>query len=155
MSERKIFHAEDGKPGFEFSVCVFMDVLGFAESQKKSFENKTGLKEFQRFYSIIRSELDHLNRQRNEFADDPLWELKVFTDNIVLGYPIGDGEIQHAESEIGWATTAISYQLAMAREGYFVRGGLFPASTRLMDTSRRDVIFFKHEGRRKNQSRRC
>jgi hypothetical protein len=121
---RKNFQTDDGKPLFELSICVFMDVLGFAASQKNSFQNKSGLEEFQRFYSVIKSELDRMNELQNSFTTGgkPMWELKVFTDNMVLGYPLFTPD---AESEIGHTITNVAdYQLAMAREGYFVRGGL-------------------------------
>lgn len=102
-----------------------MDVLGFADSQKESFKNEKGQEEFQRFYSVIRRELDSMNEMHTDPDGDRDWELKVFTDNIVLGYPIWEGHLDHAEPEIGSAVFDIArYQLGMAREGYFVRGGL-------------------------------
>jgi hypothetical protein len=127
VKPRRIFHDEDEKPAFEFSVCVFMDVLGFKDLQKHSFTtDDAALAEFKRFYGVIRSELESMNQLRACLGtDQPLWELKAFTDNIALGFPIRGHVEQHAESEIGRAASSIAgYQLAMAREGYFVRGGL-------------------------------
>jgi len=55
-------------------------------------------------------------------ADHSMYQLKVFTDNIVLGYPFYS---EDGESEFGHTIWAIKqYQLGMALEGFFIRGGL-------------------------------
>ena len=57
--------------------------------------------------------------------EDSYWRLKVFTDNILLGYPLHSNELLHAEPEVFLAATHIAhYQLEMAREGFFIRGGI-------------------------------
>jgi hypothetical protein len=50
------------------------------------------------------------------------WGVKVFTDNIVIGFPIWSGD---GEGEFGSIVFTIGqYQYAMAKAGFFVRGGL-------------------------------
>lgn len=48
-------------PVLEKSACVLMDVLGFVERQKASFQNGAEAREFEQFYKIARREGDALN----------------------------------------------------------------------------------------------
>jgi len=106
-----------------------MDVLGFEAKQLASIKAGSAEAEFQRFYGTVSRELQGLNATADDPANAP-WRLKVFTDNIVIGYPLRDN---HAESVICEVTQRISqYQLRMARDGYFVRGGL-ASGTLFMD----------------------
>jgi hypothetical protein len=121
MRQPELFKSAKGEPAFETSVCIFMDVLGFVEAQKRSFREGRGQTDFQRFYSSVKRELQTLNESEYD-PSNPSWRLKIFTDNIVLGYPLRN---DHHESVIGNVAMDISrYQLGMARDGYFVRGGM-------------------------------
>ncbi len=104
------------------SYCVFMDVLGFGKMVADSFNTDNPETLFDQFYQVISSQVKNLTKHRWRAKAQSLWELKVFTDNIVLGYPVfsseGELEFSHIVSEIA------DYQLAMALEGFFVRGGL-------------------------------
>lgn len=63
-------------------------------------------------------------------SDADIFELKAFTDNIVIGWPIHND----AEFEIGTASTCLAqFQLQMAIEGFFVRGALAVGPTYIDD----------------------
>jgi hypothetical protein len=50
-----------------------------------------------------------------------MWDAKVFTDNIVLGYALWSG---HGENEFGNVLMqVIEFQMSVALNGHFVRGG--------------------------------
>ena len=102
---------------------VFADVLGFAETQKQTFGTDVEFSHFKEFYSLIREQLSSLNEVGSGYIHGkPKWEMKVFTDNIVLGFPL----LTH-DAELEIATIVLSlapYQLALARRGFFVRGGI-------------------------------
>ena len=99
MSSHKKFYTPDGKPSFEHCICVFMDVLGSVERQK-SLQAEAALEEFQQFYSVISREVQNMNKWGAGTDEDSFWRLKVFTDNILLGYPLNSNELLHAEPEV-------------------------------------------------------
>jgi hypothetical protein len=98
-----------------------MDVLGFNQIVEEGFkgDNPEGI--FKQFYQVISEQVQilHSHREDNEL---PSWEIKVFTDNIVLGYPVSSPEGEREFSDI--VAEVADYQLAMALNGFFVRGGL-------------------------------
>ena len=104
------------------SYCVFMDVLGFHQIVKESFEAASPEPSFNRFYGVITEQVQDLRGRRGDDGQSPGWEMKVFTDNIVLGYPLHSPEGEREFAEI--VAQVADYQLAMALEGFFVRGGL-------------------------------
>lgn len=98
-----------------------MDVLGFVDRQKASFKNGTETREFERFYKVAKCEGDALN-VRQTLVYNSSWRTRIFTDNIVLAYPLRN---DRTESVIGTVARCVSkYQLGMAKEGFFMRGGL-------------------------------
>lgn len=112
------FLDKDGKPELKISFCAFMDVLGFSEEIKTSFANKTHQELFQRFQKAISREFKNITPDH----DDSLFQLKAFTDNIVLGYPLFT---EDAETEFGHMISALKqYQMGMALDGFFIRGGV-------------------------------
>jgi len=117
---KSVYFKENGIPQLLTSYCVFMDILGFTNTISDSFAKGEGEALFQRFYEVISSQTELLTP-----AHDPGWPsrwiAKLFTDNIVLGHPLKSP----GESEFGSVVwTVASYQLAMALEGFFVRGGI-------------------------------
>lgn len=61
-----------------------------------------------------------LNADMGEDAER-LWDLKAFTDNLVIGHPVR----QDGEPELGRVLMDIAaLQLDLAREAFFVRGGV-------------------------------
>lgn len=108
----------------ESFVC-FADILGFSETSRESIANGTGdqflgriRKALNQAYTNIRNEMvDHKN-----VAD---FSLKVFTDNIVIGFPVQDFLNDKGESELGVIFQILSeFQINLAMEGFFVRGGI-------------------------------
>lgn len=98
-----------------------MDVLGFSDRQKSVANTSGALQEFQAFHAAINRGLSVLN-ERVDPKQEPDWAIKVFTDNIILGYPL---RWDHHESVIATVAQSISgYQLGMAKDGYFIRGGM-------------------------------
>ena len=114
----KGFHDDNGNPLLEPSICVFMDVLGFSSTQKESIEPEILQENLTRFHSVIKQKIDSLN-ERKEYS---IWEMKIFTDNIVLGSSFQ--HIRHESIVMHLALDIADYQWAMAKDGYFVRGGL-------------------------------
>lgn len=105
-------------PVIRKSICVYMDVLGFSEETMDSFRSGTASKYFDTFYKVHTEQIMEMMASYSP----RWWGVKVFTDNIVLGFPIRSGD---GESEFGSTVfTASQYQWQMAKAGFFVRGAM-------------------------------
>jgi hypothetical protein len=79
---------------------------------------------------------------RQSFPNDDIakpdrWAIKIFSDNLAFGYPIGE---QHADAvTTAWfiIRCAQRYQLRMALNGYFLRGAISQGPVCLTD----EIIF--------------
>lgn len=112
-----------------FVCCA--DILGFSQMSCTNISAGKG----NEFLDIIR---DSLNRGyasiRREISDDPGiadnakiadFDLKVFTDNMVIGYPIKDITFDGGEPELGNLFNLLStFQMYLAMDGFFIRGAI-------------------------------
>lgn len=86
--------------------------------------------EFNRFYNAFlnatedlrfESDMDKLIRDK---MSPNIWEVRMFSDNILLGCPIKRDPAHDTESLFGFIITdIITLQLNLALSGYFTRGG--------------------------------
>ncbi|MEZ6117132.1 MAG: hypothetical protein R3C28_11240 [Pirellulaceae bacterium] len=103
---------------------MFADFLGFRheiiESVKRGDEDKL----FQRFMQDVEPAIDRVTKpsELEESTSFPrMWDAKVFTDNVVLGYVIWSAT---GEKEFGSAICDLmEFQLAAVLKGFFIRGG--------------------------------
>jgi len=111
----------DGKPALRRSFCVFMDVLGFSSHVATSFAAGKGQEALNRYYEVFTQQLK-ATFNRDAEGKFRSWDVKVFTDNIVLGYAF---DSWHAECEFASVARKVGvYQLLMALDNYFVRGAI-------------------------------
>jgi hypothetical protein len=109
---------ENGKPTQSLSYCAFLDILGFRE-RILAGERSGGSDElFQRFHSILENRLKALSAECRETH----MEMKSFSDNVLIASPAISPDMEFEFALIMWSLRA--YQLEMALEGLFVRGGL-------------------------------
>ena len=66
------------------SFCAYFDILGFSEKIKNEEYSY-----FDKYLEILKVELDFIKEQRKRKEFFNTFELKVFTDNFVFGYPWG------------------------------------------------------------------
>lgn len=103
-------------PTMKKSVVVFLDILGFSEMVKESFREGKGNDVLKSLHEVLEKSREYIKPESTA-----LWELKVFTDNVVIGWPIHDD----GERELGFTFLNLAaYQLALALRGFFVRGGI-------------------------------
>lgn len=111
-----------GRPKTKLSVTVFIDFLGFSEAIKRA--HKKGeidqllyrITKFIRIWSKVLVDRYGWDNRRS-------WEVKFFTDNVVIGYPIHD--LTHLDPEFGSVFGQLSlFQIGSVAEGFFVRGGI-------------------------------
>ena len=107
-----------GKPVHRQSYCAFLDVLGFSERIRASYEDNSEDKLLESFHSILAKSI----KQFKEQSDESMLYFKSFTDNVVLAHPQFSDDM---ESEFGFILSSIKeYQFQMALKGFFIRGGL-------------------------------
>jgi hypothetical protein len=124
MSKKNPYHIHKD-PQLIPSYCVYFDILGFSQETQKAFIQKTEDDLFKKIYHSI-NDISGLIKKDDEFdpfADSPAaWQQKIFTDNVVLGYPIH--RTSDGEGEFGHLILQLSYtQMSLALEGFFIRGG--------------------------------
>jgi hypothetical protein len=121
---RHAFASEDDVPRTHASVVAYFDILGFTEEMRAAHRLGRSNEFLQRiattlkgWYAAARDTSSDLWR-----SDRRLWELKAFTDNVVIGHPIrhgGEPELGHLISDVAML------QLAFILEGdLFLRGGI-------------------------------
>jgi hypothetical protein len=115
---------KEGKAWLRPSWVVFLDLLGFVEDVRKADEAGQQKEHLGKLRSALtEAKADLIEGQEISLkADSPdLYVIKVFTDNIVLGFPIfddGESEFGSMLFRVGW------YQYTLLKHGFFVRGGI-------------------------------
>ncbi len=116
----------DGTPRLRLSYCAYLDILGFQEISSDAFKQNQGDILLSKIHKVISSEATELIPEVDPSLI-PDSHAKIFTDNIVLGQ-IMLGQIINSsdgEGEFGVVIFQVMlYQLQMALEGFFVRGGI-------------------------------
>lgn len=101
------------------SFCAYFDILGF--SQKINNED---LKYFEKYLKVLRDEINYLN-DKHDFQNVEgykSFELKIFTDNFVIGFPWKD---IYGESELGYLHEVLSHvQFNFIKHGIFLKGAI-------------------------------
>ncbi len=122
------------------SYCFYIDFLGFSRllnSAKNLPEEQTLL---DKFVGEVSSHIEETTKPKKYdmgLGGELLWGAKVFSDNVVLGYP---SKSKEKEIELGFALyKAMGYQLNCVLTGYLVRGGMSHGNLCITD----NIIFGK------------
>jgi hypothetical protein len=118
---RNPYFNEYGQPELRQSVVAFVDILGYKEMVLEA-ENIGKPHEFLlTMRNALIESLKHLTEEENDLFDKD-FKVKIFTDNIVIGYPV---KYSDAESELGSIFNNLSFfQLSMVNHGFFLRGAI-------------------------------
>jgi hypothetical protein len=132
------YFSEDGKPKTHECYCAFIDILGFKQlindcrNPNKEFDQ---IKLNDLLQKIERAQKKVLVQIKEQSKNSNL-KFKVFSDNILLAWPINT--LDDGESEFGFLILLLlKYQLDMALKGFFVRGGFSRGQLFIND----DMIF--------------
>jgi hypothetical protein len=113
---------EKGRPKTKLSITAFMDFLGFSAAIRLADGEDEANKLLTRITGFVRNWRGALV-DRYSWSGRRSWEVKIFTDNIVIGYPIQDHS--NPDPEFGSVIGQLSlFQLGAVGEGFFVRGGI-------------------------------
>lgn len=109
-----------GRPQLRESIVLTADVLGFSNLVMESFRDSKLEETLDKTWEILTPRIHGLGDWGINQKERP-FELKVFTDNIVIGWPIQ----QDGESEFGFTLMNVAYyQLELMLDGLFVRGAM-------------------------------
>jgi hypothetical protein len=117
--KKEIYKNEKGEKLYRKSFCVYFDILGFSEKIKNDDQDF-----FETYLTTLDNEVKYLNEQHDLDGSQGFksFELKIFTDNFVIGYPWYD---EFGESELGDIFDAISHlQVSFALSNIFIRGAI-------------------------------
>lgn len=117
---------ENTPPTLSPSFVGFADILGFSSRTKESIKSSEskGNEFLNEIRTTLNSAYDRI-RTGSKISQPPTqheqWSLKVFTDNIVIGYP----NQNPAENRLSRLLSIIAeYQLHLAVDGFLIRGGI-------------------------------
>jgi hypothetical protein len=119
------------------SLVAFLDILGFKDRMRDTYkkEDSAPNRLLRELREALSASYAHLSPMwALELPDARQWDVKTFTDCVVIGYPFekdGEGELGHTFGLIG------AFQLEMVSRGFFVRGGIAVGEA-YMD---RDIVF--------------
>jgi hypothetical protein len=118
-----------GKPLLSF--CLFIDILGFSKEIINAELSNSQEEHFKIIYDSFTNATKSL-RGKDKYSlrgDDDgtqLWEIKLFSDNVLLGIPLSFVKNRGFDDEdiFGYVITEIiQFQIKMAIDGWFLRGG--------------------------------
>jgi hypothetical protein len=129
-----------GKPILKESYCFFLDFLGFSSYVQSAETIDDEQKLLDKFVRDVSPHIEEASKPKAFDYDGVgklFWGAKIFTDNLVLGYPV---KSEAKESELGNAVfDAMYYQLNCVLSGFFVRGGMTYGNLCIAD----DIVFGK------------
>jgi len=105
----------------QLSVVVYLDILGYTETITESYRQKSDSVLLSRLHAALGDAKSHLTERHILTHGEKQWEVKLFTDNLVIGMPIfDDGEL-----DLGVLfQLAGMYQYSLAQHGFFIRGAI-------------------------------
>ena len=120
------------------SWVVYLDILGFSAQVAKATGNGTANQLLLELTTALDEAKVDLKIDYEEYAAHGIKEapyaVKMFTDNVVLGFPIRDD----GESEFGRMIDILGlWQFTLLKHGFFVRGGVTVGPVYMDD----DVVF--------------
>lgn len=114
----------DNKPKMIPSFVCYVDILGYKRISMEAIENDSSLEFLNKLKNALDNAYNRL-REHSEFLKHKFYSIKIFTDNIVVGYPLESELEEHGETEFGDIIDIFSeYQVRLAMNGFLVRGGL-------------------------------
>ncbi|ELB2157646.1 hypothetical protein QNZ88_004541 [Vibrio parahaemolyticus] len=116
---------ESNPPALKQSFVCHVDMLGYSQLCKNAIDSNSSDEFLNKIRTALNSAYARVRERAKSFGDENLFEIKVFTDNIVVGYPVAHFERTLGEGELGHIFDVLSeFQLGLAMEGFLVRGGI-------------------------------
>jgi hypothetical protein len=123
------------------SFVCYADILGYKTLSIKAIRNGNSIQFLSKLRSALSSAYKRIRLNSQGFSDkDSVYSVKIFTDNIVVGYPLFRPMIDFGEAELCDIFSIFSeFQTGLAMEGFFLRGGIAFGEHYMDD----DIVFGK------------
>jgi len=112
------------QPQLQLSWVCYADILGYKQLTEDAINNG----ECQNFLNTLNEALSHsYNRIQRLLVngEKAIWAVKTFTDNIVIGYPARNADINDGVPEfVSVLNIFMEFQAGLAMKGFFLRGGV-------------------------------
>ena len=108
------------------AIVCYADILGFRDMTERAFVRGNGGVFLRRIKRSLAAAYDEM-RQFATLAGTggPLFDMKVFTDNIVVAHPLRDPSRDLGEPELGTMLILLAHvQARLAADGLFLRGAI-------------------------------
>ena len=114
------------RPSLLPAIVCYADILGFRNMTMEAFDSGKA----DEFLRKVKASLASAYDEVREFATDArrrfrIFDMKVFTDNIVVAYPLRDLHKNFGEPELGTLLMLFAQmQASLAKDGFFLRGAI-------------------------------
>lgn len=107
------------------SFVCHVDILGYSQLCKEAIMSGTGDLFLEEIRTALNAAYARVRERATTWNGNNSFEIKIFTDNIVVGYPIANLSRGLGEGELGNIFDIFAdFQLGLAMEGFLVRGGI-------------------------------
>jgi len=107
------------------SFVCYADILGYSHLSKEAIKSGNDLQFLHKLRHALSNAYERIREHSKGLGDDSFYAVKVFTDNIIVGYPLDTPDFDHGEPEFGDILSTFSeFQVGLAMEGFFLRGGI-------------------------------
>lgn len=108
------------------SFVCYADILGYSTLSKEALKTRKGLQFLKKLRYALSNAYERVREvSKGSGKDDTFFAMKVFTDNIVVGYPIHGPGQDYGETELAHIFSIFAeFQAGLAMEGFFLRGGI-------------------------------
>ena len=114
-------------PSLRPAIICLADILGFRAMTECALQSGQQTTFLRRIKGSLAKAYDLVRNERKHDGAVPLFffDMKVFTDNIVVAYPLRDVEFYHGEPELGTLLMLFAdVQASLASDGFFLRGAI-------------------------------
>jgi len=123
MNNSEVYPTKNPKlvPSF---VC-HVDILGYSQLSNEALKSGTGNIFLNRIRFALNKAYKRVRENSKGWRSNDRFSIKIFTDNIVVGYPLLNFKSDYGEAELGHIFSTFSeFQIGLAMEGFLVRGGI-------------------------------
>lgn len=122
------YYSEGQEPTLRPSFVCYADILGYSQLSTIALMDGKGNEFLRKLSSSLNSAYEKVRNKSKDsfFKDKPkTFDIKIFTDNIVIGYPVDNVVFSQGESELGDIFRLFcELQMALSLDGFFLRGGI-------------------------------
>ena len=114
-------------PSMRPTIVCYADILGFRAETQQAFRLASGNSFLQRIKRALDKAYGNVREAKPGYPPGTsMFDMKVFTDNIVVAYPLGDRLRNDGEIELGTILTLFSQvQTSLALDGFFLSWTLY------------------------------